>query len=158
MMVCLPDGPVPSLCAQATSAGTDTVSGGPSLTYPHNLHAEINLFFRFIIALAIVLFLLILTLWVLKRIMKVRAFGVSGDAIDILAVRYIDQRKAIALARVGSRVLIIGIAENSLTSLGELTSEEIGNLTLGRNVESGIWNKPIFQSLFRKKTGRGEGR
>ena len=116
----------------------------------HN--SEVNLFFRFIIGLAIVIILLILTLWVLKQVMKLRVSGIADNAIDVLAIRYVEQRKAVALIRVLNRVLIVGIADNSLSTLGELTSEEIGSLKLDKKTRPGIRNNSIFKKFFRKKS------
>ncbi|HDY89082.1 MAG TPA: hypothetical protein ENH82_13330 [bacterium] len=131
------------------------MGSGDSLSAKTNtITSEINLFFRFIIGLAIVIILLILTLWVLKQVMKLRVSGVADDAIDIIAIRYVEQRKAITLIRVLNRVLIVGIAENSISTLGELTSEEIGSLKLDKATKPGIWNK-ILTKFIRKKSDFG---
>ena len=156
-LVCFSYGFFPYCPAVLADIGPETVSNGSPPTVPENLRGEISMFFRFIFALAIVLILLILTLWVLRQALKVRFFGAAGGAIDLLAIRHIDQRKAIALVRVGNRVLIVGLAENSLSSLGELTSEEIGALTLDKNDESGIRNLPVFKRFFGRKAA-GDGR
>jgi len=132
---------------------TDVFSGDSLAAYTNSVHSEINLFFRFIIGLAIVIILLILTLWVLKQVMKLRVSGIADDAIDVLAIRYVEQRKAIALVRVLNRVLIVGIAESSRSTLGELTSEEIGSLQLDKKTQPRVWNNTIFTRLFRKKSG-----
>ena len=130
---------------------TGLVSGDSLAAYTNSINSEVNLFFRFIIGLAIVIILLILTLWVLKQVMKLRVSGVADNAVDVLAIRYVEQRKAVALIRVLNRVLIVGIADNSLSTLGELTSEEIGSLKLDKKTRPGIWKNSIFKRFFSKK-------
>lgn len=137
--------------AQAIN-NTGTVSGDSLATYTNPVNSDVNLFFRFIIGLAIVLILLILTLWVLKQVMKLSVSGIADNTIDVLAIRYVEQKKAVALIRVLNRVLIVGIADNSLSTLGELTSEEVGSLKLDKKTRPGNWNKSIFKRFFRKKS------
>ena len=145
----------PAILYAAKSVNSLNAVAGDSLaTYSNSVYSDVNLFFRFIIGLAIVIILLILTLWVLKQVMKLRVSGVADNAIDVLAIRYVEQRKAVALVRVLNRVLIVGIAENSLTTLGELTSEEIGSLKLEKKTLPGIWNNTFFTRFFGKKSGR----
>ena len=140
--------------------GENSGSASPSdslIQYTNSLDSELNLFGNFIIViigLAIVIILLILTVWVLKQILRLRGSGVVDGAIDVLAIRYIEQKKAVALIRVLGRVLIIGIAENSVTTLGELSSEEIGNLNLGKKTESGVFSN-ILARFWIKKSDPG---
>ena len=100
------------------------------LTESSYLTSEFKLFMQLIIGLAIVIILLIITLWVLKYIIRFRFSSIGEDAIQVLAMRYIEPKKAIALVRVMDRVFVIGIAEQALTNLGELSPEETGNLNL----------------------------
>ncbi|MFC1512336.1 hypothetical protein ACFL5H_03980, partial [Candidatus Latescibacterota bacterium] len=53
------------------------------------LTSELKLFLQLIIGLAIVIILLILTLWILRYIIRGRFSGVGEDAISVLAMRYI---------------------------------------------------------------------
>ena len=135
-----------------------SISSSDSLIqYTNSLDSELNLFGHFIIViigLAIVIILLILTVWVLKQILKLRGSGVVDGAIDVIAIRYLEQKKAVALIRVLRRVLIIGIAENSVTTLGELSSEEIGNLNLDKKTESGVFDN-ILTRFWIKKSNPG---
>lgn len=129
-------------------------SAGDSLmidTAPYT--SELALFLRFIFALAIVLFLLILTLWVLKRFSRFRKTGLADSAIDVLSIRYIERNKAVALVRVVDRVLIIGISENALTTLGELSPEELNAVTIDATTEP--W---VFGNLLARFTGKRSDR
>ncbi|GAI83029.1 unnamed protein product, partial [marine sediment metagenome] len=86
----------------------------------------------------------------LKYILRFRTSGIKNGAIDILAIRYIEQKKAIAIIRVLKRVLIIGIAENSISTLGELSSEEIGSLKLDKKTEPGTFGNILSRYMGRK--------
>ena len=147
-----------SLPGMIYSAEGNTESGaaaGDSLTaYTNSLKSDINLFLRFIFALAIVLFLLILTLWFLKYIMRLRTSGGAHGAIDVLEIRYIEPKKAVAIIRVLNRVMIIGLAENSISALGELSSEEIGTLNLDKKTDPGIFGN-ILSKYKEKKSPDG---
>ena len=121
------------------------VSGDSLVSYSNSLNSDINLYVRFIFALAIVLILLILTLWFLKYIMKLRNSGGAQGEIDVLEIRYIEPKKATAIIRVLKRVMIIGLAENSITALGDLSSEEIGKLNLDKKNRSRNFWKHSFK-------------
>ncbi|MFC1490710.1 flagellar biosynthetic protein FliO [Candidatus Latescibacterota bacterium] len=128
--------------------------GDSLVSYSNSLNSDINLFARLIFALAIVLILLILTLWFLKYIMKLRNTGVVNGEIDVLQIRYIEPKKAIAIVRVLNRVMIIGLAENSISALGELSSEEIGDLNFDIKTDPGIF-KNILSKYKEKKSPDG---
>ncbi|MFC1538594.1 flagellar biosynthetic protein FliO [Candidatus Latescibacterota bacterium] len=131
-----------------------TVSGDSLTSLSNSINSDINLFLRFIFALAIVLILLILTLWFLKYIMKLRNTGITNGEIDVLEIKYIEPKKAIAIIRVLNRVMIVGLAENSITALGELSSEEIGNLNLDKKINPGIFGNIL--SKYKEKKSRNE--
>jgi flagellar biogenesis protein FliO len=145
-----------SVSAYADQQGFQTATGSHDslASYTSTFTSELALFFRFIIGLAIVIILLILTLWFLRSIMRAKIAGGGYGAIDVVSIRYIDQKKAIALIRVLNRVLIIGIAENTLSVLGELTPEEIGSLNLDRKSAPGAF-RTVFTRFFEKKSGNG---
>ena len=124
-----------------------------TLTGEGLLRPEINLFWSTVkvaLALGITLVLLVATVWILKRVMDTRRLpGMSAGSIEPIEIRYLAPRRSIALVRVGSRVLIVGITENGMSNLGELTSEEIAALDTGAKDQGG------FVSLldgFRRKT------
>ena len=129
----------------------DSILTQPAVPMPattNSLNTELNIFGHFLIVifgLAVVIILLILTVWVLKQILRFRGSGVADGSIDVLAVRYIEQKKSIALIRVLKKVMIIGVAENSLTTLGELSPEEIENLKLDEKAKPGA-----FSDIFKR--------
>ena len=125
-------------------------SSDSSISFTDSLSSELGLYVRFIIALAIVIFLLILTLWIFRQILKFRGSGIADSAIDVLAIRYIEQKKSVALIRILDRVLIIGISDNSITTLGELSSEEAGSLNIDKKTEPGVFGNIISRFMDKK--------
>ena len=115
---------------------------------------EINLLwnsFQVILALIITLLLLVGTVWLFKKIMRFRQFpGISGGAIRIIEIHHVDPKKAIVLVKILDRVMVIGFSENSVTSLGELTREEIESLNIPTRTEKDVFGT-ILDRLVRKK-------
>ena len=115
---------------------------------------EVNLIMQTIkvlVALGITIVLLVLALWVLKKVLRLRGSGgADGRVVEVLEIQHIDPKKTIALVRIMDRVLIVGCAENSMTGLGELTGSEIERLNLRMSTEPGV-----FKSLFDRLTGEG---
>jgi len=107
---------------------------------------------KVIAALGITLLLLIAAVWLLKRIMRLREIpGISGGAVTVLEMRYIAPKKSIALIRVLERVIIVGVSDNSLTTLGELTPQEIETLHIDSKLD-----QHVFKNILAGFTGRKE--
>ena len=136
--------------------GTAISEPADSLTsYSPSLGPEINLFIRFIFGLAIVIILLILTLWLMRHLMRLRTPGMVVDAVDIISIRYFEQKKAIALVRVLERVLIVGISDNSVSLLGELTPEETAGLKISETKTENLFGD-ILKKIVSKKNDKTE--
>ena len=130
-------------CIRTVSAATTAAAQDSLAVEPVLVTSEVKLFFQLIFGLAIVIILLILTLWVLRFFMRSRLSGVAGDAITVLTIRYLDPKKAVALVRVLDRVFIIGVAEQAVTMLGELTPEEASAVQLDATK-----NRQVFAHIF----------
>ena len=107
---------------------------------------------KFLAALGLTLVLLVAVLVLLRKIMRGRgAQGVDGTAVQVLDIKHIDPKKAIALVRVLDRVLIVGCAEHSLTNLGELSPDDIGRLNVTK--DSSVLNSGVFKAILARFTG-----
>ena len=120
-----------------------------------SLGPEINLYVRFIFGLAIVIILLILTLWLLKHLMRFKTPGMDANAIDVISIRYLEQKKAVALVRVLDRVLIVGISDSAVSLLGELTPEEASGLKIATARKENIFGD-ILKKILSKKSEKNE--
>lgn len=145
MLVCL----LPGITYTAQQAVDSTA------TYDKLPGAEFNLMLstiKVVMALGLTLALLIAAIWILKRIIKNRNIpGFSGGALRILEMRFIAPKKSVALVRILDRVLIIGVSDHSLTTLGELTPEEIKLLDIEKIPEPGV-----FRNILAGITGTKE--
>lgn len=94
--------------------------------------AEFNLVMSTVkvgIALVFTLLLLVGSAWLMKRFMQIRNVpGLTGSNIDVLEIRYLAPHKSIALIRVSGRVLIIGLTDQAMSTLGELSPQEAAGI------------------------------
>jgi flagellar biogenesis protein FliO len=62
-----------------------------------------------------------------------RRFGMGRAAgpLELIGRLPLDGRRAVYLVRVGKRVLVLGAGDQALTSLAELSSEELAGLRAG---------------------------
>jgi flagellar biogenesis protein FliO len=127
--------------------------------FPAQGAPEINLFWQTIqvvFALAITIVLLVGAVWVFKKILGFRRFpGISGGAIHILEIHYLDPKKAIALVKILDRTFIIGYADSTISTLGELTPEETAMLDDNRRTEPSPFGNILAR--FTRPPARHEG-
>ena len=111
--------------------------------YTKMMNPEFNLFWssvKVVTALAVTFVILVVIVWILKRIFEFKKIpGISGGSIAVLDIRYIAPKKAVVLIKVVQRVLIVGFSDNSVTTLGELSPEEIERLELNKKTDSGVF-------------------
>jgi len=116
--------------------------------------SEYNLFIssvKMIAALALTLVFLVAAVWMLKKLMRFNKIpGFTSGAIDVLEIRYLAPKKAIALVRVLERVFIVVFSEQTIISLGELSSEEFERLEYKQKPETSVF-KNILSGFVRKK-------
>ena len=102
-------------------------------------------------ALGFTIVLLIIALWIFRKILRLQgSTRVRGSAVQVLEIQHIDPKKSIALVRILDRVLIVGCAENSMSSLGELSFEDIERLNFREPGDTGI-----FRNILGRFTGKG---
>lgn len=82
--------------------------------------------------------------------------GLPADALEILGRRPLDRRTAIQIVRCGSRILILGVAEDGLRTLAEITdpAEVDDLLAICRRGESDQQSGPGLLGLLRRAPAR----
>ena len=89
-------------------------------------------------------------LWLVKRYVPGHRQLFSHPAMEILGRSHLDQKRYIALLRVGRRIIVLGVAPDEIAPLAEIADEaeitEIMEVARPRS-ESGL---NIFQRLFQK--------
>ncbi|MEK7475472.1 MAG: flagellar biosynthetic protein FliO [Candidatus Coatesbacteria bacterium] len=81
------------------------------------------LFFGVLWKLALVVLLIWITIWLLRRFLGTGpAAPASGGPIRVLASRHLDARHAVWILEVGERMLVVGGGGGSVSLLAEITS------------------------------------
>ncbi|MEI8254502.1 MAG: flagellar biosynthetic protein FliO [Deltaproteobacteria bacterium] len=67
------------------------------------------------------------TAWLVLRWMAQRGYGAAGGARNLRVIERValDARKSICLVEAGSRVFLVGASEQSLTTLAELSRDDL---------------------------------
>ena len=140
----------------AVSYAAQTSDSLSTTLYTDPLGTELNLFWssmKVVTALALTLILLVAAVWVLKRFLRIQRIpGISGNALSVLEIRYIAPKKAVALIKVLQRVLIVGVSDHSITTLGELTTEETTHLKQDQKSDPGVFKNILAQFIGHKKS------
>ena len=79
-------------------------------------------------ALVIVIALVYVGLHLLRRTMGKRYAGSSMDALEVLQTTYVGQHKAISLVRVADRSVLVGVTDNQISPITELSAEETARI------------------------------
>jgi len=79
-------------------------------------------FIKMIFALAVVLGLMIVSAYLLKRIISHTPAGVdNGNAINILMTRYLGPKQSIMMIEVLGQMLVVGVSSGQMTLLTQIT-------------------------------------
>jgi flagellar biogenesis protein FliO len=85
--------------------------------------SAVALFFGVLWKLALVVALIVLTIWLLRRFMSPGGFPLaSAGPVRVLAVRHLDARHAVWLVEVGERILVVGSGGGALSLLADVES------------------------------------
>lgn len=122
----------PNTTAKSTASHTlqRREEGGRTLvaTNTHRTSSAIDMF-DMVWPLGIVLVLVSLCVWGLRKWMpKSVRFG-GGDTIRILSRKYLSGKQSLCLARIGRRVVLIGVTPDRISAISEITApEEVASL------------------------------
>ena len=79
--------------------------------------------FRMIGSFALVLALMAVLLWALRRLQSRMATQNSGRRLQIIETVSVGARQKIALVRVGTHEVLVGISPNQMSALGEVPGQ-----------------------------------
>lgn len=71
-------------------------------------------------SLAVITGLIVLCVWVMKKIQPHKAQSLSTDIMEVLGQRPLDTRQQIYLIRCGSRILVVGVSPGGMSTLAEI--------------------------------------
>jgi len=89
---------------------------------------------KMITALALVIGFLFISLHVFKRMYKNKLGGQTGNLINILASSYVGVKKNVALVAVPGTVLVLGITNDRITLLSEISKDAV-DASMGPNTD-----------------------
>lgn len=125
-------------------AQTVPTDGAPTSFFSESLAA--GSIVRTLLALLAVIACIYLGVWLLKRFSG-GTIGAAGQrvSIDVLQTRHFGPKRAISLIRVADRAVLIGMTDQQMTTLTELTAEETSQLMQGNAQEE---RSPTFAGLM----------
>jgi flagellar biosynthetic protein FliO len=82
-------------------------------------------FLNMVIALAVVIALIFLVLWLIRKFTGGKFTIGSGGLMKIAGTLPLGDRRFITVLRVAKRYYLVGITAGSITNLGELNAEEV---------------------------------
>ena len=115
------------------------------------------LFFGILWKLALVVVLIWLTIWILRRTLKIGGLPLAThSAIRVVAVTHLDARRAIYLVEIGDHLLAVGGGGESLSLLADITSPEEKAAIRERLQEpSGQWFGSYLSAWAARMAGGG---
>lgn len=86
---------------------------------------------RMIAALLFVILCIYFGLFILKRMTGHQDRGLAGnDSLKVLQTTYLAPKRSVSLVKIANRSIIIGVTENQLSLLGELSEEETAEIEM----------------------------
>jgi len=114
--------------------------------------------FEMLIALAVVVALIVLIAWLLRRFSGQRLSLGSGALLRVVASVPLGDRRLVAVLRVGGRYYLLGIAPAEISLLAELEADEVErNLRGGEVAAEGGFARLLRRLLRGKPEEGGEG-
>ncbi len=110
-------------------------------------------------ALLLILLLIYGFVWMLRFFMNKKSFGnPTSEHIRLLSTTYIAPKKSVALLQVYEKAILIGVSEDSITTLTELSDEsgwkELLNIGLPGKGEDSSFSQKLVNAL---KQNRSKG-
>ena len=107
---------------------------------------------RMLSALIIVIFAIYVGLYVLRRLMNRRFAGVGApNALEVIQSAPVGPKKSVTLVRIGDRSVLLGITDEHISPLTELTEEETGRILAATQTEQAT---PVFSTVLQRAVGR----
>ncbi|RKX20833.1 MAG: flagellar biosynthetic protein FliO [Candidatus Zixiibacteriota bacterium] len=104
---------------------------------------------KIISALVIVLVAIYLSVYLLKKTMGKKFSGnKSLDSLEVIETTYVAPKKTISLVRVGNKSVLVGVTEQNISMLTELTTDETDEILSVEQVESTQINQNSFKEFL----------
>ena len=98
---------------------------------------------RSVMALLVIIILICLVVYVLKKLFGIKTVVGGAAESNVLGRIYLDPRTSIFVVKIVDRIMIVGVAQNSIQLLSEITeSAEMAR------IENALESAPGFASMF----------
>ncbi len=102
---------------------------------------------KIISALVIVLIAIYLSIYLLKKTMGKKFSGNRKlDSLEVIETTFVAPKKTISLVRIGNKSVLVGVTEQNISMLTELTTDETDEILSVEQVES----TQIHQNSFKE--------
>jgi flagellar protein FliO/FliZ len=131
-----------AVCAPGPAFAQDEAPGLPNVDFSSAL-------LEMLFSLGLVLGILLVVLWLVRRYLPTTAGGMGGGAMRLLGKLSLGPRKYLALVEVADEVLLLGVSNDGINLLSKVENQEALS-GLRAPVE------PPFKSLFKKARAKAE--
>lgn len=109
---------------------------------------------RMLLALSVVLALMGVAVWIMRRAAPRVAVAARPGGIDVLSTRALGQRRSLMLVRARGKVLLLGVTPHRIDCLSEIEEEETGWNAAA--AAAGLEEPPVPETRVRSTTSLEE--
>lgn len=133
--------------SSSTEVGDNTATGAPLTTRTDS--SLVWPVVKMLSALAVVILAVYMAMYALKRLNNRRSAGSAAPgSLDLMQTIYVGPHKTVSLVRVGKRSVLVGVTEQNISTLTELTAEETDSLTSAEDVTSRLSQAGNFAGML----------
>ena len=100
-------------------------------------------------ALVIVIVAVYLAMFALKKLSNRKAAGTAAPgSLDLMQTVYVGPHKTVSLVRVGGRSVLVGVTDQNISLLTELTPQETEELTVDTSEQPGTYGALNFSGIL----------
>lgn len=133
-----------------TDTGADSLMAASQATTPEFVGTAMPSMLRMVFALIVVIGAIYGGLWLLKRSMN-RGFARGGRTLEVLETTAVAPKKTISLVRVADKAVLVGVTENGISMLTELTPDQTAEIIAAQAKPA---SDESFSKVFATATGK----
>ena len=123
---------------------TQVIPKPPQIDYNPDIT---GILFKLFVSLTIVIGLIYLSIYVLKKFNN-KTYTSGNQLIDIIGKSYLAPKQSLYIVKMGFSYAVLGVCENSINMIKELSPEEVENLKKSPVQNKGFQN--ILKSVLKK--------
>ena len=135
-----------ALMLSSLAKAQDTTTAVAPLTANYNPGIA-GILFKLFVSLVLVIGLIYVSVFLLKKFNN-RAYPNAGQFLDILGKSYLTPKQSLFLVKIASTYAVLGVSENSINLIKELSPEEADKIKKTPQPGKGFQN--VLKSVLRK--------